>query len=176
MRAMSVKRLVLGLALLVVVVGLSLVLFAPHTTPASVGVQVGQTAPDFTLSDLSGRPHRLSQLRGHVALINFFATWCIPCRQEMPVIEAQARRHVGPFFVYEIDKQEPASDVGPYIRGAPGNLNALLDPTLLAWNKYHVHIQPESFWIDRGGVVQKVEYGAMSAQTMVQTLHSLGVA
>ncbi len=172
---MNVKRVVLGLALFVVAVGLSLILFAPHATPASVGLQIGQTAPDFTLSDLAGRHHRLGQLRGRVALINFFATWCIPCRQEMPVIEAQARLHAATFFVYEIDKQEPASDVGPYIRGAPGNLNALLDPTLRAWNKYHVHIQPESFWIDRQGVVRKVEYGAMSAQIIAQMLRSLGV-
>lgn len=172
---MNLKRVVLGLALFVVAVGLSRILFAPHATPASVGLQVGQTAPDFTLSDLAGRHHRLSQLRGRVALINFFATWCIPCRQEMPVIEAQARRHAATLFVYEIDKQEPASDVGPYIRGAPGNLNALLDPTLQAWNEYHVHIQPESFWIDRQGLVRKVEYGAMSSQTMTQTLRSLGV-
>ncbi len=173
---MTWKRALLALGLVVLSVGLWRVLFAPHSTPASVGIQVGQTAPDFSLSDLAGRPHRLAQLRGHVALINFFATWCIPCRQEMPMIESQARRHFGAFFVYEIDKQEPPGDVRMYVRGAPRNLSALLDPTLLVWDKYHVHVQPESFWIDRQGVVRKVEYGAMNVQTISDTLQSLGVA
>jgi thiol-disulfide isomerase/thioredoxin len=58
-----------------------------------VGPEVGQRAPDFQLSDLDGNIHRLSDLRGQRVLLNFWATWCPPCRAEMPAIQEFVDAH-----------------------------------------------------------------------------------
>jgi len=91
----------------------------PTSTPAPAPV-VGAPAPDFALSDLDGGEVRLTDLQGQVVLINFWATWCGPCRLEMPAIEAeyQARKAQG-FAVLAVDLDESADDVRAEIE-APG--------------------------------------------------------
>ncbi|MCW5879117.1 MAG: redoxin domain-containing protein, partial [Anaerolineales bacterium] len=71
--------------------------------------EVGALAPDFALQNLQGETVRLGQLRGQVVLVNFWATWCGPCRLEMPAI--QARYNHGGFSVLAVDFAEPAQQV-----------------------------------------------------------------
>ncbi|MHB1096032.1 MAG: TlpA family protein disulfide reductase [Gemmatimonadaceae bacterium] len=67
--------------------------FLPHIG-AVIGVESGDRAkPEFTVTTLDGRPMSDSTLRGHVVLVNFWATWCLPCRAEMPLLQAMAYRH-----------------------------------------------------------------------------------
>src|SRR5215208_4226851 len=79
--------------------------------PASTG-EVGQVAPEFTLESADGRPIGLSEQRGKVVLLNFWATWCVPCRSEMPEIESayRANRDRG-FEVLAVNVQEGAPEV-----------------------------------------------------------------
>jgi thiol-disulfide isomerase/thioredoxin len=67
---------------------------SPRVTPApSVGAAAPGQVPDFTLPDLAGTPHRLSQWRGRTLVINFWATWCEPCRREIPLLETLQREN-----------------------------------------------------------------------------------
>jgi peroxiredoxin len=87
---------ILGLAVLVAAIG-GWLQHASQQAPVPVGVQVaetGQIVPDLVLSDLDGKAHRLSDYRGRRVLLNFWATWCGPCLQEMPAL-VQAQQNVG---------------------------------------------------------------------------------
>src|SRR5262249_36176182 len=99
----------------------------PTATPAPAPV-TGAPAPDFTLRSLDGRTVTLSALKGQVVLINFWATWCIPCQAEMPAIQHayEARKGQG-FTVLAVNLNEPDKDVQDYVTRLGVNFTVLLD-------------------------------------------------
>ncbi|MBN2645162.1 MAG: TlpA family protein disulfide reductase [Desulfuromonadaceae bacterium] len=120
-------------------------------------------APDFVLQDLQGQAVRLSDLRGKVVLVHFWATWCPPCRQEMPSMEALYRvlREVGvELLAINVDK-EGARAVGPFLQQHPHSFPVLLDPDAVVQKAYRVDKFPETFVVDRQGVVVEHVIGAI---------------
>lgn len=111
-------------------------------------------APDFTLEDMDGEPHSLSELRGNHVLVNFWATWCPPCRKEMPSLEYlyQKYRDRG-FRVLAVNQWEDSDHVFSYM----GELNVfpefpiLFDPESKVSEQYGVRGLPTSFIIDPDG-------------------------
>ncbi len=127
-------------------------------TKLSPAPKVGHPAPPFTLSDMDGKKVRLEQYRGRVVLINFFATWCVPCRSELPAINRVYRAHQSDLVVLAVDKQEPESDVRRFATEHSFAFSPLLDPELTVWQRYGVSIQPMTFWIDRNGIIRSIRY------------------
>jgi peroxiredoxin len=115
----------------------------------------GQPAPDFALDDLDGRTVRLSDLRGQVVLINLWATWCSPCRAEMPdlVTLYQAYKDQG-FVILGVDDRERAQTVADFVARNPMPYPILLDPDSRVARAYGVSYLPASFLIDRRGVLR----------------------
>src|SRR5579885_3652040 len=114
----SKRTLVLsGLALVVVIAGGFIwLLFQPSkdTTPAG-GIPIGQTAPDFTLTDLNGHQVTLSSLRGHPVVINFWASYCAPCQDEMPLLNAfYQQHHTDGLVILGINEGEPMATISDY--------------------------------------------------------------
>src|SRR5438270_4350934 len=100
---------VVGLILIVLAVGITL---RPHSNAGSGPAPlVGHEAPNFSLENTGGRVVSLSTFRGGAVLLNFWATWCIPCRTEMPLINRAFQAHHKSLQVLAVDLQEPASDV-----------------------------------------------------------------
>ena len=88
-----------------------------EATPESTSLtRVGQAAPDFELATLDGGSFRLADQRGKVVLVNFFATWCPPCRQEMPFLEQEVWRRFGPegLVLLSISRGETAAEVDSF--------------------------------------------------------------
>lgn len=154
----------LALALAVLVAGCNRGVSAP--TPASAdgggarvskgtGPHIGYTAPDFELADVYGRPDRLSNHRGKVVLLNFWATWCGPCRVEMPAIQALHEDYAGrDFQVLSVAGDlEGASRVGPYMEELGITFPGLIDAGGVAQDLYLVNALPMTFLLDRNGVV-----------------------
>src|SRR3974377_928295 len=83
---------------------------------ASEGVAVGQPAPEFQLSDLGGNQVSLAQFRGKVVVLDFWATWCGPCRMTMPVMESIQQQYAGQLVLLAINLEEPMDDVREYVR------------------------------------------------------------
>ncbi|HKJ25342.1 MAG TPA: TlpA disulfide reductase family protein, partial [Myxococcota bacterium] len=117
-------------------------------------VERGSVAPAFTLERLDGTPVSLSDLRGHVVLINFWATWCEPCRQEMPAMERlyEAHRDEG-FELLAISVGEEAEPVRAFRDEVGMTFPVLLDPDRVASQAYQTYRFPESFLVDAQGVV-----------------------
>lgn len=134
---------------------------------ATVGVNVGELAPDFTLTDLEGSPLRLSDLRGKVVFINFWATWCPPCRAEMPEIEAVYQKYKDKdVVVIGVDIAENESKVRQFVQRGGYSWTFVLDTTAEVANDYEITAIPTSFFIDREGIIQAVNIGAMTKRAM----------
>jgi thiol-disulfide isomerase/thioredoxin len=145
------------------------------STPAPAPV-AGAPAPDFTLNNLAGQPVRLSGLRGQVVLINFWATWCVPCQQEMPAIQQAYDAHKGQgFTVLAVNLNEPSQDVQAYINNLKLGLPVLLDSSDVVSNLYRVRGYPTSFFIDRGGTVAVEQVGMMSGEQLAANLSKVGL-
>ncbi len=127
------------------------------------GAQVGKIAPDFTLTDVNGKQYSLSALRGKVVLVNFWATWCPPCRTEIPSMEKLNTMLAGEdFILLAINIEEDGKDVvQDFLREEPHKFPILLDLKAEVQEKYGVYRFPETFIVRRDGVIAEHVIGAI---------------
>ncbi|MBX3028035.1 TlpA family protein disulfide reductase [bacterium] len=146
------KRSLLGPALaFVIVLGAVIALQILRRGPAT-----GYAAVDFTLPDLSGTPVRLSDLRGRIVFLNLWATWCPPCRAEMPSMQALYDRLKGPdFAMIAVAEDTNAADVAAFVAELGLTFPVLLDRDNRLPGRFGVTGYPETFVIDRDGRVIK---------------------
>lgn len=125
-------------------------------------VRVGDLAPDFYLRDLHGETVRLSQFRGKVVLLNFWATWCGPCLIEMPALEQLYQRFGRKDFEILAISTDPqgAAVTRPFQRERGLTFPILHDPDMHVGLTYGVRTLPLSFMVDRRGVIRKKIFGA----------------
>jgi peroxiredoxin len=114
---------------------------------------------DFTLADLQGKAWHLQDLRGKVVLVNFWATWCPPCRKEMPDLDALYNKFKDRGFVVLAISDEEAAKVSPFIAQRKISYPVLLDPGRKVNHAFIVEGIPKSFVYDRGGkmVAQSID-------------------
>ena len=180
MRKRVVFWLLLGLTLLTALLGLYGWNAARRATAAIVAEQsrsslVGapqSRAPDFELVTLDGEPARLSDLRGKVVLLNFWATWCPPCKAEMPDLEALYRKHgdAHGFVVVGVNYEEDAAPVEAIIRERGLSFPVFLDARGEAGAQLGVRGLPASFIIDREGYIRDAWNGQIAPGAMLARL------
>jgi len=129
---------------------------------------VGMQAEDFSLSDLDGRVQRLSQYRGKIVLVNFWATWCKPCTTEMPAMQAvyDKLRDKG-FVVLAVNELEDDEKVREHIRTYIHTFPVLLDHDNQVANQYGVYGLPVSVFIDEAGIVQEYIKGGLLTEPKI---------
>jgi len=144
------KRWILPFGVLMVALG-----GAFYYQQQQIAGRAGFPAPDFALTDLNGRPYRLADFRGKVVFLNVWATWCPPCRMEMPSMERLYRRMKGRDFVMLAVSEDEggASAVRPFIDQLGVTFPVLIDPDGIVPPRYGVTGYPETFVIDREGRV-----------------------
>ena len=114
----------------------------------------GSQAPGFALPDLAGRTVSLGEQRGKVVLVNFWATWCAPCEAEMPAMQNLYRQLAGKgFTLLAVSVDEEAEKVAPFRDRLQLDFPILLDPTQEVAGLYQTYRFPESFLVDRDGVI-----------------------
>lgn len=134
---------------------------------------VGQEAPSFSLADLDGQVHRLSESRGRPVVINFWATWCQPCVVEHPVLQAGARRYRGQVDFLGVVYQDEPGKIRQFVteRGSWGP--SLLDPgseVAISWGVYGA---PETFFLDEDGTIVERVAGLVTPQVLERILSEL---
>jgi peroxiredoxin len=134
----------------------------PTYEPAKI-VAMGDTAPDFLLEDTDGKKVSLASLRGKVVLVNFWATWCPPCRAEMPSMEKLNQAMANEDFVMlAINVEENGRSVVPeFLKKTPHKFSILYDDQGVVQNLYGVYKFPESFVIRKDGIVDDKVIGAI---------------
>jgi len=119
----------------------------------------GGPAPQLALQDLEGRPHRLEDYRGKVVLINFWATWCEPCRAEMPALNKLRASLAGhPFAVLAVNLAESEARVRRFMEQVPLDFPVLLDRDSGAAKAWKARVLPVSFVVDAEG---RIRYSAL---------------
>lgn len=127
---------------------------------ALAGPVVGEPAPEFVLESRGGGEVSLSDLRGEVVLINFWATWCPPCRQEMPLLDQIHSRYepLG-FTLLGVNVEQDSRLADRFLEDVPVNFPILLDPEEQVSKLYEVPAMPTTVIVDRKGTVRYIHYG-----------------
>lgn len=136
--------------------------------------KVGEPAPAFRLTDLDGNQIQLSDYEGKAVWVTFWASWCPPCRAEMPDIEAsyQKYRDAG-FVVVAVDIGETASEARGYVERTGLTFPVGLDQTTAVAAAYRINGIPTHYFVDADGVLRDFRIGALSRKTMDEKIERL---
>src|SRR5579872_306705 len=141
--------------------------------PTRRSSDLGKRAADAPVRTLTGRSVRLRAYVGSPLWLNFFATWCVPCKTEMPAIEQEYRRfHGRGLEVVGLDQQEGARQVSAFTQALGISFPLLIDDGAVH-DAYHVWATPTSVFIDRSGVVRAFHVGAMTTEQMDADLKTI---
>ena len=117
-------------------------------------------APNFTLKSNTGKNIKLSELRGQVVLLNFWASWCGPCRQEMPLLEKLQQRYSAlGFTVLGVNVEEDSSKAKSLLKDIPVSFPILFDTQNTVSKQYNVSAMPSTVMIDRNGNMRYLHKG-----------------
>lgn len=134
-------------------------------SPSGVTPKPGELAPAFALDKLEGGSLALADLRGSPLMINFWATWCPPCRGEMPDLDALQRQHRDAgLVVLAVNLQEDAPTVRRYADTLGLTLPIVLDRNGRVADRYNLTALPTTYFVDREGVVRDLNIGALTAK------------
>ena len=169
-----VPLLLLGLGL--VLIAASFFLFkqdaktAAPTEISAVPVKTNFSAPDVTLTDTHGVTHSLADYRGQVVLVNLWATWCPPCKAEMPTLQAYYKKYQNEgFTIVAINDGDPTTDVLQFEQDYQLSFPIWLDPKYYATEQAFKTVNlPSSFLIDRDGSIRLQWVGAISRKMLDQ--------
>ena len=134
--------------------------------------QKGFLAPDLTLADPNGRRYSLSSLRGKAVVVNLWATWCPPCRAEMPSIEQYYRQYKPEGLVVlgvNATAQDYPLNIVPFVKEYQLTFPILLDETGEVARKYELRSLPTTFFINRDGSIAEVVIGGPMSGALLQT-------
>lgn len=148
---------------------------ATGLTPV-VAPLVGGRAPDFDALDTTGDRWRLSDLKGRIVVLNFWAIWCEPCRAEMPLLEARARDlETTGLVVIGVNFDEPAGMVRAFQTELGLTFPLLLDPGGTIQSLYRVLAYPTTFFVDAAGVIRFQHLGVMDEGQLDTYLEDMGL-
>lgn len=148
-------------------------LSAPSEPVTAVGPapQAGFPAPDFTLKTPEGETYTLSDLKGNAVLVNMWATWCPPCKAEMPAVENVYNEYKEQgFIVLAVDQtyQDDPFNIAPFIEDYNLTFPILLDETGETARAYEVRSLPSSFFVNRYGVITEVVIGGPMSESLLR--------
>lgn len=177
MRNRQVAYLLAGL-LAGAVIGFGVIFLGSGPTPETaqrLPPAVGAAASDFTLSDFDSHPVSLSDHKGRGVVINFWATWCPPCKEEMPLLEAYSQKYSGSLVVLGVNYQEQDDVVRKFVQENGIGFPLLLDRSGTVADTYYVHNFPATFFIDSQGIIRAQHLGLLTEQVLVRYLKTIGI-
>lgn len=140
---------------------------ASSTDLSAVPVEMDFPAPELDLFTLEGSPVSLSDYRGNVVLVNLWATWCPPCRQEMPTLQSFYEKYKADGFVLiAIDQEETKEVVKPFVDEFKLTFPVWLDEDYLAQKEFKTMSLPSSYVVDRNGQVRLMWIGSISMNNL----------
>ncbi len=147
----------------------------PFKTKAAIpiGTNLGNRAPDFTIKSLDGKSVTLSELQGNKVVLNFWATWCEPCKKEMPYIQAvhEAWREKGVVVLaVAVSQNQFVDGVKQFIQDNKYTFTVIFDAEKKVAGLYQVSEIPKTVFIDADGIVQQVTLGEFASQQEIEDI------
>jgi thiol-disulfide isomerase/thioredoxin len=136
-------------------------------------VEIGREAPKFKLPDLSGQVVSLDQYKGKVVMLDFWATWCGPCRMSMPILESLQKEYSNDLTLLAINLQEPRDGVRDFVREQSIHSRVLLDEDGAVGEIYGAGSIPMQVLIDRTGTVRYIVLGVRSSAELREMVNKL---
>ena len=163
--------------LLILAAGFAWIFISADRSGASTSGQIpapqqGFLAPDFELKSPTGETVRLSDLRGQAVLVNLWATWCPPCREEMQTIEKVYQEYKDQGFTIlavNMTYQDDPSAVMPFVNEQRLTFPILLDETGEMGSAYQLRSLPSSYFIGRDGIINEVVIGGPMSEALLRT-------
>lgn len=122
---------------------------------------IDKPAPDFSLQTIDGQTVSLSSLRGRPVIVNFWASWCVPCREEFPLLASAYQKYSGDGLeILGVIYNDGPQTASAFARSYGATWPLLTDPNQSAWTAFRNSVVPISYYIDRDGIVRAVSYGA----------------
>ena len=142
---------------------------------AETGVDRGEVAPDFALSKLSGDGTvKLSDYRGHPVVVNFWASWCHPCRKEFPLLAGARTKYKGDGLqIIGVSFRDIPSDARTFVKDQGAKWTFGRDDRGAVAKDYGVRAVPQTFFIDADGTIRERVFGITSAKDLDQTLKQI---
>jgi cytochrome c biogenesis protein CcmG/thiol:disulfide interchange protein DsbE len=135
---------------------------------------IGHPAPAFSLQTVDGQPLALADLAGQPVILNFWATWCLPCRAEMPELQRLHERLVeAGLVVLGVNQAEQLPAVTSYRQELGIDFPSVVDPRLGVSRQYGVNSLPTTFFIDRVGVIRDIFIGPMTDAVLADKLRKI---
>ena len=171
----SIKRSIISISALLVLLGVTLYLNLNQKVSTEVGTKPGFVAPDFTLKDLDGNEISLHAQRGKPVFINIWASWCPPCKAEMPHIQAAYDRYKDQiqFIIIDSIEYDTMEDLETYLKEEGFTFPVYLDEDSIVFDQYHILGWPTSFFIDKDGIIVDKVTMPMSAEMLESYLRGL---
>lgn len=155
--------------IVVIVVVIGVIGFLINGLEGKASTTPGDNAIDFELKDMNGKTHKLSDYKGQTVVINFFATWCQPCIDEAPELEAFNSEYKDAQLIV-IAKGESSKRMKKYISEADSKLFYLLDTKEDVSKEYSVIGQPETIIINKDGVIVERFTGPTTKENLIQLI------
>jgi peroxiredoxin len=168
------KWIQLAIFAVVLVIGILTIISNLSATGDKKYPQIGDKAPDFTLVDMNGQPHKLSEFKGKPVLINFWGTFCPPCKEEMPALQRQYDqwKQQGVVFL-EVNLDTNKITVQSFLDQYKLTMPVLLDTKEVVRKDYGVLEYPTTFFIGENGKIVFKKIGGMQESYIQETLKSL---
>lgn len=138
-------------------------------------LKTGSPAPDFQLTGLDGQTGRLSDYRGRAVVINFWASWCAPCKNEMPLLQKYSQKYSPGLVVLGINSQESARIAGEFVKEMGVSFPVYLDESGKTGADYQVRGFPTTFFVDAQGVLRTLHIGELDEEQLTAYLAQIGV-
>ncbi|MGX1902052.1 peroxiredoxin family protein [Thermolongibacillus altinsuensis] len=142
----------------------------------ATGAKIGMKAPDFALQTLDGQTLRLSDLHGKPVIVNFWATWCPPCRAEMPDMQKFYEKYHKKMEIVAVNLmvRDSREKVDAFIKEYGLTFPVVLDTKGAAMKQYEIQPIPTSFIIDKDGIIRDKFVGPMPYKKMVEYMEQWG--
>ncbi len=174
------RRLIRSDVLMVLALAAGIIWTFMSRVPAAVGVPLsslpapreGFFAPDFTLDTLQGDTIRLSDLRGRIVIVNFWATWCPPCRAETPALQSSYEQYKDAGVLVlgvNLTDQDSLKDVGAFVKEFGLTYPILLDRDGSVGLRYRLQGLPSTFFINGQGVIRTLVIGGPMSETFIRS-------
>jgi cytochrome c biogenesis protein CcmG/thiol:disulfide interchange protein DsbE len=140
-----------------------------HASERNGGPQAGDVAPDFTLQTLDGKSVSLSDYRGKPVVLNFWASWCNPCRQEFPLFREQLADHRGDYVMLGVDYRDIAADARKFVKQQRATWPTADDSSNAVVKAYGITGVPQTFFIRPDGTIAERYYSEIRNAAELRT-------